>query len=104
MFTDTSSAPKIMIEGISYRQPLSFYVLADSTAPTGFHRTVSEINYEFRYLTYAAADSIAAAKQALSSPFTDSYIVTARWVRSYDDGGYNVKVNEKRKTGWTPDT
>lgn len=102
-FTDTTNAPKIMSEGFKYREPLSWYQVTDSTV-TGFHRTVSEVNYEFRGLSYTAADSIATTKAATSSPYSDSFIVTAHWQRSSEAGHYSVIVNEKSRAAWVADS
>jgi hypothetical protein len=85
-----------MLEGFTYRQPMSWFQ-ATPDSPSGWHRSISDINYEFRYLTYAAADSIATARAGLSSPYSDSYVVTASWFRFSDDGGYGVRGNEKRR-------
>lgn len=100
-FTDTTNCPKIMTAGYRYRQPLPFVIVADSAAPLGYHREIQDIQYEYRGLTYAAADSIAAAKKSVS---VDSHTVDAAWFRENDAGAYGVRVAEHIRTAWVADS
>lgn len=101
MFTDTTNAPKIMLTGYRYRAHSAFYI-ADSTSFKGYYRDISSKDYEFRGLTYAAADSIAATYKSKTSG--DS-IYDAYWARQNDAGMYLVHVTQQViPTAWTADT
>jgi hypothetical protein len=100
-FTDTTNAPRILTEGYRIRQPLPWFV-SDSTSPRGYHRDIAETHYEFRGLTQAAADSIAAQRKSLTTGY--AYQVDARWFRLNDAGGYGVQVVEKTTGAWVADT
>jgi hypothetical protein len=100
-FNDTTNAPKIMTEGYRYTDAAPFTIVSDSSSPTGYSREISEVHYEFRWLTFAAADSIAAARKSLSSP---AHKIDASWFRMSDNGAYGVRVIEKIVTMWTPDS
>lgn len=91
MFSDTTNAPKVYLENEpSRREGLTYIALTD--APQIRYRQVSTVRYEFRGLTRAAADAIAAAK-------TDAH-TTAKSERMNDAGMYKVSVTTQTVTTW----
>jgi len=96
VYTDTTNAPKIMLEyepdrpeGITF---LNTFI--DTANVVHTYRQVTTRRWEFRGLTQAAADSIAAR-------LTDTN-TTAKSARASDAGHYNVSVVEQTRTGWSP--
>lgn len=91
MYTDTTNAPKVYLEYEPGRPvPVSY---STDTGMVGKTRRETTTRYEFRGLTRAAADSIAAAKSDTST--------TARSVRISNAGHYNVEVTAQSFTAWS---
>jgi len=90
-YTDTTNAPKIYLESEpSRRESVS---ISSDTGLVGKTRQVTTTRYEFRGLTRAAADSIAAAK-------TDTN-TTAKSERMNDAGAYKVSVVDQTIGAWS---
>lgn len=98
MFTDTTSAPKVMLTGFRYRQTAHYYIV-DSSAPKGYERTITEENFEFRGLSFTAADSIAGTYKAKTTG--DSNVYDANWQQQAPPGWYKVCVTHKQVSTWT---
>ena len=90
-FTDTATAPKIYLESEpARRESISF---SSDTGLVGKTRQITTVRYEWRGLTKAAADSIAAAK-------TDTN-TTAKSERMNDANGYKVSVVDQTIGAWS---
>ena len=90
-FTDTTNAPKVYLEYEPSRpEAVSF---STDTGLANKTRQVTTTRYEFRGLTRAAADSIAAAKS--------DTVTTAKSERMTPAGAYKVLVNVQSKTAWS---
>ena len=100
-FTDTTNCPKIVTAGYRYRQTMPFTIVGDSASPRGYHREIQDRQYEFRGLTFAAADSIAAAKKNAS---VDSHTIDAAYFRENDAGAYGVRIAEHIRSAWVADS
>ena len=93
-YTDTTNAPKVYLESEPSRpEGLTYFRYATDTAPVYRTRTVTTTRYEWRGLTRAAADSIAAAK-------TDT-VTTCKSERMNDANAYKVSVVVQTKTAYS---
>lgn len=93
MFSDTTNAPKVYLENEPSRREGLTYVASDTDAPQVKTRQVTTTRYEFRGLTKAAAESIAAAKVDTTT--------TAKSERMNDAGMYKVSIVTKTVTAYT---
>ena len=94
-FTDTSSAPKVYTRRY-YNYEKAQYLAQDTAGIITVgqkHRTVTFDEYEFRGLTEAAADTIAAG-------LADTYTIASA-ERMNDAGMWRVAVVEQTYGAWT---
>ena len=92
MFTDTSSAPKVYLEYEPSRPEGLTYIARDTDVPQARFRQVTTTRYEFRGLTRAAADSIAAAKVDTNT--------TAKAERMGQPDMWRVAIVTQTTTSW----
>ena len=91
-YTDTTSAPHIIDDTNYQHQQLSMINTSDQV--TTWSRLVTTIRSRHVWLTRAAADSIAAAKQAETGK-------SAQSVRMNDAGAYQVRVTQRTIGAWS---
>jgi hypothetical protein len=93
-FTDTENSPTIVDDTTKQNQVLQF---VGGASVSTWRKTVTWVTQRHTWLTKAAADSIAAAK---NNPPT----VTATSKRMNDIGAYQVIMTTKTDTVWVEDT
>jgi hypothetical protein len=91
-FSDTTSAPRIVDGGHADPQTINYPLLGRA-----WSRVVTTLRLRHTWLTQAAADTIATAKNAETGK-------TASYSRMSPIGAYQVNVTEITEGAWSEDT
>ena len=100
-YSDTSSAPKVYLSGSDHYETFTVHNPATgSTTPLQrWRQRVKTDEFEFRGLSLAAADSIAATYAAMTTGEANRYTTSYR--RTSEAGTYSVQVSHTVTDTWT---
>jgi len=101
-FSDTTSAPKVLIRGANWIDEPVFYgfLPAGTPIPSRVYRTRAIREFEFRGLTAAAAQSITQAYNFTGAGIKSS----ANYRRTDKSGHFAVVVYQDTSSNWIVDT